>query len=82
MANPEVERNLEAYRRVKGDLDSLYPKGEFVVFAGGALTTHTQRFEDIEERLRLGGWNPRQCVVIRVGDEEESGDILGSSIGP
>ena len=42
MANPEVERNLEAYRRVKGDLDSLYPKGEFVVFAGGgAHDTHT-----------------------------------------
>ena len=80
MVNPEVERNLEAYRRMKDELDRTYPSGEFVVFAGGDLFSHSRSYDEIDRRVRAGGWNPQNCVLIRVGDEDESGDILGSGI--
>ncbi len=76
MANPEVERNLEAYRRVKEDLDTLYPKGEFVAIAGGAVAAHSQSYEDVFSVLKNAGWDSRNCVLVRIGDEPEDGEIL------
>ena len=76
MANPEVERNLEAYRRMKDDLDRTYPLREFVAIAGGAVAAHSQDYEDVFLVLKNAGWEPRNCVLVRIGDEPEDGDIL------
>ena len=76
MLNPEVERNLEVYRRVKGDLDTMYPKGEFVAIAGGAVAAHSQDWEEVYRVLKRAGWETPNCVLVRIGDEPEDGDIL------
>ena len=77
----EVERNLEAYRRMKDDLDRTYPIREFVAIAGGAVAAHSQHYEDVFSVLKDAGWEPRNCVMVRIGDEPEDGDILLGSSG-
>ena len=76
MVNAEVEQNLEAYRRMKNDLDRTYPNREFVAIAGGAVAAHSQNYEDVFQTLTNAGWDSRNCVLIRIGDEPEDGDIL------
>lgn len=74
----EVERNLQAYRDAKGELDRAYPLKEFVAFAGGKLAAHSSDFEEVVAALQEAGHDPRQCVVVRVGDEDEGdADIFG-----
>ena len=74
----EVERNVQAYREVRGELDRVYPAREFVAFAGGKLATHSGDFEEVVATLQEAGHDPRQCVVVRVGDEDEGdADIFG-----
>ncbi len=72
----EVEQNLEAYRRMKDDLDRTYPLREFVAIAGGAVAAHSQSYEDVFRVLKNAGWETRNCVLVRIGDEPEDGDIL------
>jgi len=72
----EVERNLEAYRRMKDDLDRTYPIREFVAIAGGVVAAHSQDYEDVFRVLKSAGWETRNCVLVRIGDEPEDGDIL------
>lgn len=69
----EVGRNVQAYREAKDELDRVYPLKEFVAFAGGKLTAHSKDFEEVIETLQKAGWNPRHCVVVRIGDEDPDG---------
>jgi hypothetical protein len=73
----EIERNLAAYRSVKGELNRLYAEKDFVAFAGGNYFTHSRDFDAIILQLKNAGYEPRNSVLIRVGDEEMDGlDIL------
>ncbi len=77
----EVERNLQAYERMKHELDRTYPMKEFVAIAGGSVAAHSQNYADVFHELKTAGWEPRNCVLVRIGDEPEEGDILGSASG-
>jgi len=73
----EIERNLAAYHQVKDELNRLYNVREFVAFAGGAYFTHSHDFDAVMVQLKDAGFEPRNSVLIRVGDEEMNGlDIL------
>ncbi len=75
----EVERNVQAYREAKGELDRAYPLKEFVAFAGGKLAAHSGDFEQVVATLQKAGHDPRHCVVVRVGDPDEGdADILAT----
>jgi hypothetical protein len=69
--------NQAAYKRLRSELDSKYPKGRFVGFFDGRIVADAESFEAIDEKLNQLGFEPLKTMVVVAGDDmPEYVDIL------
>ena len=67
--------NQAAYKRLRGEIDSNYPKGRFVGFADGKIVADADTFDAIDAKLDALGLEPLATMVVQVG-REDHGMIL------
>jgi hypothetical protein len=67
--NPIQERQLNqtAFRRLKGQIDGVYPVGRFVAIAGGQIVADAARFADLDSKLASMGNHSRDALVVQAG---------------
>lgn len=74
----ENEVNQAAYKRLRTELDSKYPKGQFVGFHNGEIVADGESYDAIDRKLNALGFEPLKTMVVIAGDEmPEYVDILG-----
>ena len=74
----ENRLNQAAYKRLRSEIDSNYPKGRFVGFADGKIVADAESYEAIDEKLNAMGFEPLKTMVVIAGDEmPEYVDLLG-----
>lgn len=61
--------NQAAYERLRGQIDTQYPKGRFVGIAGGKIVADAESFEAIDAKLNAIGLEPLKTMVVVAGDE-------------
>jgi hypothetical protein len=66
-SHDEQERHMAAYRRMKGAIDTTYPKGSFVAIADDQVVGTSAIFGELERQLRAQGRDPRQVLVVEAG---------------
>ncbi len=73
----ERERNQEAYRRLKDEIDRNYERGRFVALAGGRIVGDSASFKELDTALNTQGFDSPEVLVIQAGaDYPESSVIL------
>ncbi len=73
----EYERNLRAYRALRGTLDQSYPQGRHVAIYEGQILADAATPEEMIRILREQGKDPRGSLVVKAGDDTpEYADIL------
>ncbi|HXD85600.1 MAG TPA: hypothetical protein VN641_03845 [Urbifossiella sp.] len=69
--------NQAAYKRMRSEIDSNYPKGRFIGFADGKIVADAETFDAIDEKLNELGFEPLKTMVVIAGDDTpEYVDIL------
>ncbi len=61
--------NQAAYKRLRSEIDSRYPKGRFVGFADGKVVADAESFDAIDAKLNQLGFEPLKTMVVQVGRE-------------
>jgi len=64
----EQTENESAYHKLREDLKQQYPHMHFVAFGHGLVIANSADFKDLLEKIREYGRDPRDVMVIRVGD--------------
>lgn len=78
MFEEENRVNQAAYKRLRSEIDSNYPKGRFVGLADGTIVADGESYEAIDEKLNDLGLEPLKTMVVLAGDDmPEYVDILG-----
>jgi hypothetical protein len=68
--DPErTERNSAAYRRLKGTIDSTYPRGHFVAIDDGEIIGASADFWELYRATEAKGKDPRTVLVVQSGEE-------------
>jgi hypothetical protein len=79
----EMQRNETAFRQMEAGLAQAFPAGRFVAISEGRIVADAERLDAIRSILQGLGKDPRQVLVVRVGDEyPQSGIILLDSGKP
>ena len=74
----EVEhaQNERAYRGMKDELARVYPLKQFVAFGHGEIIGNSAAFDELLDCIRRQGRDPREVMVIRVGDTDLDGATI------
>lgn len=65
----EHDRNQEAYRRLRVDIDKSFPKGWFVAVTEAGIIADAETFDEIDSKLDQLGDAAQSAVVVQAGDE-------------
>ena len=78
----EVEHahNEVAYRGMKDELTRVYPLKQFVAFGHGRIIGDSADFDELLDCIKRQGRNPREVMVIRVGEIELDGATIFSPL--
>lgn len=76
----EVEhaQNEVAYQAMKDELARVYPMKQFVAFGHGRIIGDSADFDELLDCIKRQGRDPREVMVIRVGDIELDGATIFS----
>ena len=76
----EVEhaQNEIAYQAIKDDLTRIYAHKQFVAFGSGRVIGDSADFDELLDCIKRQGRDPREVMVIRVGDIELDGATIFS----
>ncbi len=69
MFEEENRVNQAAYKRLRSEIDSNYPKGRFVGLADGSIVADAESYEAIDEKLNELGYEPLKTMVVVAGDD-------------
>ena len=61
--------NQAAYKRLRSEIDSKYPKGRFIGFADGKVVADAETFDVIDAKLDVLGLEPLKTMVVVAGDD-------------
>lgn len=64
----ERELNQAAYRRLKKELEKAH-HGKFVGIAKGEFVAEASTLEELFEKLKKIGLNPKKCLAFKAGEE-------------
>ena len=64
-----VERNEQAFRRMKATLDARFPAGHLVAFDGGEVIADAASVQELRPLLIGAGKNPSEVFVVQAGAE-------------
>ncbi len=69
----EQDANEAAHDRMKDELERAYPLKHFVAFGHGQVIGDSADFFELIGVIRGQGRDPREVMVVRIGDEELTG---------
>ena len=72
----EHELNEVAFDRLKDELERTYPLKQFVAFGRGQVIGDDADFFKLVAHIRSLGRDPREVMVVRIGDEEIDGRTI------
>ena len=64
-----VERNEQAFRRMKATLDARFPAGHLIAFDGGEVIADAASVQELRPLLIGAGKNPSEVFVVQAGAE-------------
>jgi hypothetical protein len=67
MLSEEQCLNESAYRRLEPTIKSIYPPGQYVAIAGGAIVGDAGDFMALHKQLKAAGRDPRQVLIVQAG---------------
>jgi len=76
----EQAANEAAHDRMKDELERTYPKKQFVAFGHGQVIGDSADFFELMGVIEHQGRNPREVMVVRIGDEELDGGTIFSPV--
>ena len=65
----EVNANTAAYRKLRAELETLYPPMHYVAFCDGKPWADSGDLEDLIGRLQRQGIGHERSMIVRIGDE-------------
>lgn len=74
----EQDANEAAHDRLKEELERTYPLKHFVAFGHGQVIGASADFFELIGVIRGQGRDPREVMVIRIGDRELTGATIFS----
>lgn len=66
-ASPETRSNLDAYARLKDDIDLRYPHGQYVAIVRGAIVADAPTFSALLSKLATIEQEPDCRLVVQAG---------------
>ena len=69
MTDQDRKLNTAWYEKFGGELSVQFPHRQFVAFGRGAVIADSADFDELEAKLTAVGWDRRDVMVVRVGDE-------------
>jgi hypothetical protein len=77
----EQTLNLAAYARLKGELATKHPKGQFIGIAHGKVVADGVNLDDLIVKLRTLGFDPREVLAVQAGIEVPQYAIIFGALG-
>ncbi len=74
----EHQLNEAACDRMKDELERTYPSKQFVAFGHGQVIGDSADFFELMGVIERQGRDPREVMVVRIGDEEMDGRTIFS----
>lgn len=74
----EQAANEAAHDRMKDELERTYPSKQFVAFGHGKVIGDSADFFELMGIIERQGRDPREVMVVRIGDEELDGRTIFS----
>jgi hypothetical protein len=78
----EYQLNQHAYRLLKEQIDSKYPRGRFVAIAGGRIIADAANLNELIPLLQSQGFSPPDTLAVEAGVDYPEYAIILSPIQP
>jgi hypothetical protein len=67
MRRKEHALNEAAFRRLEEKIKQTYAHGQYVALLGGEIVADASQFDELQEKLKLAGKNPRHAFIVQAG---------------